>query len=80
MSLTLLPTALLAIIGTLVLLGKHAGQTWAEEFRQSFRHTPLSQLAFWEWIGVVLAFAFVIGSVLLLPSRAEARKHSADWV
>lgn len=79
MSLTLLPVAFLALLGVLILLAQHAGQTWAEEFRQSFRRTPLWQLAFWEWTGMVLAFAFAVGSVLLLPSRADARRHSENW-
>jgi hypothetical protein len=75
--LTLLPAACLAGFGTLVLLGQHAGLTWAEDFRQSFRHTVFWQLAFWEWLGAVLAFAFLTGSALLLPaSCGETRKSS----
>ena len=74
-SLTLLPIGCLAGIGVLVLLGHQAGQTWAEDFRQSFRHTMLWQLAFWEWIGAMVAFGFLTGSVLLLPvSWVEWRK------
>jgi len=76
-SLTLLPAACLAIIGVLVLLGQQLGQMWAEDLRQSFRHTMLWQLAFWEWIGALVAFAFMIGSVLLLPvSRVQRRVES----
>jgi len=75
-TLTLLPVGCLACIGVLTLLGQHAGQTWAEEFRQSFRHTVLWRLAFWEWLGVVVAFAFAIGSVWLLPASTEERKGS----
>ena len=71
LSLLLLLVACLASIGGLILLGQQAGQTWAEDFRQSFRHTLLWQLAFWEWVGAVVAFAFLTGSALLLPA--------SDW-
>jgi len=60
--------------GGLKLLGHQASQRWAEDLRQSFRHTMLYQLAFWEWIGAVLAFAFLIGSVLMLPVSCGARR------
>lgn len=76
-SLTLLPIGCLASLGVLMLLGRYAGQTWAEDFRQSFRHTPLWQLAFWEWIGAVMTFAFLAGSVLLLPGSCGARRTSS---
>jgi hypothetical protein len=77
LSLILLPLGCLAGIGALMLLGHQAGQTWAEDYRQSFRHTMLWQLAFWEWAGALLAFAFLTGSVLLLPgSSGERRKRS----
>jgi hypothetical protein len=65
------PIICLASIGALTLLGHQGGQMWAENLRQSFRHTPLWQLAFWEWIGALVAFAFLIGSVLLLPVSCE---------
>jgi hypothetical protein len=61
-SLTLAPIVVLATIPLLLLLG---GQ--AEEFRQSFRHTPFWHLAFWEWVGAVIACAFLTGSVAMLP-------------
>jgi hypothetical protein len=44
-SLTLLLVGCLASLGALMLLGHHAGHVWAEEFRQSFRHTMLWRLA-----------------------------------
>lgn len=76
-SLTLLPIGCLVSIGVLVLLGQQLGQTWAEDLRQSFRHTILWKLAFWEWIGALVAFAFMVGSILLLPvSRGERRTES----
>jgi hypothetical protein len=66
--LPLVPAACLAGLGALMLLGQGAGLLWAEDYRQSFRHTMMWQLAFWEWIGAVLAFAFLLGSAALLPA------------
>ena len=74
LSLTLLPIGCLAGIGALMLLGHQAGQAWAEDFRQSFRHTMLWQLAFWEWIGAGVAYAFLFVSVLLLPASCGERR------
>ena len=74
LSLALVPVGCLTGIGALILLGQQAGQTWAEDFRQSFRHTLLWQLAFWEWIGVGLGFVFMALSVLLLPASCGARR------
>lgn len=71
---TLLPVGLLALLGMLMFLGHQAGQAWAEDFRQSFRNTVFWRLAFWEWVGTVIAFAFLWGSVLLLPGSAEERE------
>jgi hypothetical protein len=65
--LTVTPVLVLVALGLLKLLGQFGGQVWAEHFRQSFRHTILWHLAFWEWLGAALAFAFLIGTVLLLP-------------
>jgi len=73
LSLTLLPIVCLAAIGVLMLLGRHAGFSWAEDFRQSFRHTALWNLAFWEWIGVAMGFVFMAISVSLLPATCGAR-------
>jgi MFS superfamily sulfate permease-like transporter len=73
----LVPTGCLTGIGVILLLGQHAGVTWAEDFRQSFRHTVLWHLAFWEWIGVGLGYVFMALSVLLLPtSDGERRPRS----
>ena len=72
LSLTLVPVLCLAVIGVLALLGQHAGLVWAEDIRQSFRHTMLWHLAFWEWIGVALAYVFLTFTVLLLPASCEA--------
>ena len=55
-----------------MLLGHQAGQVWAEDLRQSFRHTPLWQLAFWEWIGTGLTYVFLALSVQLLPALDES--------
>ena len=67
----LMPIVCLAGLGALILLGQHVGPTWAEDLRQSFPRTMLWQLAFWEWIGALVAFAFPLGSVLLLPALRE---------
>jgi hypothetical protein len=65
----LLPAGCAAIIGALQFLGHQMDQAWAEQARQSFRHTILWHLAFWEWIGSVLFFMFMVVTVLLLPER-----------
>ena len=77
LSLTLVPVACLAGIGVLVLLGQQAGLAWAEDFRQSFRHTLLWRLAFWEWIGFGSGFVFMALSVLLLPASCGERTSRA---
>ncbi len=76
--LTLLPIVCPVVIGVLVLLAKHADQAWAENLRQSFRHTPLWHLAFWEWIGTCNIFAFLTVSVLFLPRAAAAQMPRLD--
>jgi hypothetical protein len=68
----LLPAGCAAIIGALQFLGHQADQAWAEQARQSFRHTILWHLAFWEWIGSVLFFTFMVVTVLLLPEAIKA--------
>ncbi|MDB6059873.1 MAG: hypothetical protein JWO95_3717 [Verrucomicrobiales bacterium] len=71
--LTVTPVLCLVALAALKLLGQHGGQIWAEEFRQSFRHTIFWHLAFWEWLGAALAFAFLTGTVLLLPDANNKR-------
>ena len=68
---TLLPVGCVASIGALQFLGHQADQAWAEQARQSFRHTILWHLAFWEWIGSVLFFMFMVVTVLLLPEGTK---------
>lgn len=75
LSLILGPAACLIGIGAVLLLGQHAGVTWAEDLRQSFRHTALWHLAFWEWIGVGLAYVFMAFSVLLLPASCGENEN-----
>lgn len=70
-SLTVLPVAVLTTILLLLVLGGPA-----EEIRQSFRHTPMWHLAFWEWIGALLACAFLTGSVALLPIPREQAQRT----
>jgi hypothetical protein len=55
------------MVGVLQFLGHRADQAWAEQIRQSFRHTIMWHLAFWEWVGSVLFFMFMMVTVLLLP-------------
>jgi len=64
---TLLPVGCVAIVGALQFLGHEANQAWAEHARQSFRHTIMWNIAFWEWIGSVIVFTFMVVTVLLLP-------------
>jgi len=71
---TLLPVGCLAMIGALQFLGHQADQAWAEQIRQSFRHTIMWHLAFWEWVGSVLIFMFMMVTVLLLPERNTANQ------
>ena len=69
---TLLPVGCAAIIGALQFLGHQADQAWAEQARQSFQHTIMWHLAFWEWIGSVVFFMFMVVTVLLLPEGIKA--------
>ncbi len=64
---TLLPVGCVAGIGALQFLGHVADQAWAEQARQSFRHTAMWHVAFWEWVGSVIVFMFMVVTVLLLP-------------
>jgi hypothetical protein len=64
---TLLPVGCALIIGALQFLGHQMNQAWAEEARQSFRHTIMWNVAFWEWVGSVIFFMFMVVTVLLLP-------------
>jgi len=69
---TLLPVGCAAVIGALQFLGHQADQAWAEQARQSFRHTVMWHVAFWEWIGSVIFFMFMVVTVLLLPDGIKA--------
>jgi hypothetical protein len=69
---TLVPVGGVAIIGTLQFLGHQVDQAWAEQAREFFRHTAMWHLAFWEWIGSVMFFAFMVITVLLLPEGIKA--------
>jgi hypothetical protein len=73
-SLTVLPLGAAIFIGAVILAGKHGGQAWAEAFRQSFRHSVVWRLAFWEWVGVIGAFTFIIGTILLVPVQRRGRE------
>jgi hypothetical protein len=69
---TLLPVGCAAIIGALQFLGHQMDQAWAEQARQSFRHTIMWNVAFWEWAGSVIYFMFMVVTVLLLPEGIKA--------
>src|ERR1051325_3346717 len=78
-SLTVAPIVGLAFVGALVLIGKHTGWTAVEQLRQSFRNTNAWRLAFWEWLGVCGAFAFMLGTIWLLPgSNSPAKDDGAQ--
>jgi hypothetical protein len=66
MALTFGPMLLLVPLAIVSVLGK-SGFAWAEQFRQSFRSTPLWHLAFWEWTALAICSAFVIISTIYLP-------------
>jgi len=68
---TLLPVGGLAIMGALHFLGHQMGQAWAEQARLFFQHTMLWHLAFWEWIGSMMIFLFMVVTVLLLPEEIK---------
>lgn len=53
-------------------LAQRAGQAWAVEVCAAVRPTMFWQLAFWEWLGIGILFAFFFVSVLLLPEQATA--------
>jgi len=67
-TITLLPIAILTI-GAGVKLGRQADQDWAAQVHNQLRDSVLWQLAFWEWLGIVMLFVVLFLSVLLLPER-----------
>ena len=69
-SITLLPFVCGVITGIL-LLGRKADQDWAVQVSKVLGPTMLWQLAFWEWLGVVILFSFLFLSVLWLPDQAK---------
>jgi len=73
-----MPVVILVVLVALKLLGQQGGQIWAEDIRQSFRHTIFWHLAFWEWLGAALAFAFLTGTVLLLPDANNKPRTSGS--
>jgi hypothetical protein len=69
-SITLLPF-LCGLVCAALMLGRKAGEPWAVSACGFLRSTMLWQLAFWEWVGVVLLFTFLFLSVLWLPEQVE---------
>jgi len=70
-SITLLPL-IFGAIGIALLLGRKADHAWAVYACGILRPTMLWQLAFWEWVGVVLVFGFVFLSVWWLPGQVKS--------
>ncbi len=70
-SITLLPTVC-GLLSAALVLGRKADHAWAVQASGFFRSTALWQLAFWEWVGLVLLFAFVFLSVLWLPEQTSS--------
>jgi len=66
-ALTFGPMLLLLPMGIIRILGKN-GFVWAEQFRQSFRDTPLWHLAFWEWTAAAICSVFAIISAIYVPA------------
>ena len=70
-SLPLLPIAAGAV-SAVMLLGRQTGHAWALRTAEVLRSTMFWQLAFWEWLGLILLFGFFFLSVLWLPEHAQA--------
>ena len=70
-SITLLPT-LCGVLTGVLLLGRKADHAWAVDASGFLRSTMLWQLAFWEWVGMVLLFVFLFLTALWLPNQVEA--------
>jgi hypothetical protein len=69
---TLLPVGCAAIVGVLAFLDDQENQAWAQQARETFKHTMMWHLAFWEWMGSVMSFMFMVVTVLLLPEGIKA--------
>jgi hypothetical protein len=48
-----------------------AGTPWLLPLYELLRHSPLWKLAFWEWIGSVAVFLFLLSGAVLLPKQAQ---------
>jgi hypothetical protein len=68
-SCTLVPVICGVLIGAVV-IGRKVDHPWAGYVCGLLQSTMLWQLAFWEWVGVVILFAFLFLSVLWLPAQA----------
>jgi len=76
-ALTFGPMLVLLPLGIISLLGK-SGFLWAEEFRQSFRATPLWHLAFWEWTALAICSVFAIISAIYIPEPPSGRVNTRE--
>jgi hypothetical protein len=74
-ALTFGPMLFLLPMGIIRILGKN-GFIWAEQFRQSFRDTPLWHLAFWEWMATAICTVFAIISAIYIPEPAAQKDRA----
>ena len=65
------------VISGVMLLGRKADQEWAVSAAKALRPTMVWQLAFWEWLGMGILFAFLFLSVLWLPEPVKSPAPSA---
>ena len=70
-AITVLPS-ICGVLSAALVLGRKADHLWAVSAAGFLRSTMLWQLAFWEWVGMVLLFAFMFLSVLWLPERISS--------
>lgn len=64
--------SLCGAFGLILLFGRLAEHPWAMQARALLRPTMLWQLAFWEWVGVVLVFGLMFFSVVWLPEQVHS--------
>jgi hypothetical protein len=69
-----IPLAPLVLGGAsgIMLAGRKAGYPWALAAGDALRPTAFWQLAFWEWVGLVIFFAFFFLFVLSVPDSETA--------
>jgi hypothetical protein len=68
--LTLVPILGALLSESLLLLGR-AQSPWSQQNNLMLRNAFFCHLAFWEWIGSVAVFLFLLSSALYLPERSS---------